>query len=415
MIKFMTFKDDDKVAYVHKDLIVELKEILLVKLDGTQVQEVLKEYNGPRYEIETQTMGSTGVTFDDVAGIEIAVEEFQELVKYLKNPELFDKMGIKPPHGVLLEGPPGCGKVNKQSVIFIDEIDALATRRQGIFSDKTDDLYNAATQERETTLNQPLIELDGFDTGKGVIFLGATNRKDLLDPALLRPGRFDRKIRIRPPNAKGRLEILQVHARKVKLSESVDLSVFARNLPGTSFFNSYSHIQSGAKLAQLLQEAALVAVRNKHKSILQSDVGEAVDRLTVGPKRVALDLGHQGQCRRATTEVGTALTSHLIRRTENADVEPCDRISIHPRGQTLSQVVFNRLDDEKYIFERRPQLLHCLQGQHISFSQQIQQVMDTFQQFILTMGEHAAADHISNSVFYISIGTNDFIHYYLAG
>ncbi|KAD2394496.1 hypothetical protein E3N88_41473 [Mikania micrantha] len=404
MIKFMTFKDDDKVAYVHKDLIVELKEILLVKLDGTQVQEVLKEYNGPRYEIETQTMGSTGVTFDDVAGIEIAVEEFQELVKYLKNPELFDKMEYKPPHGVLLEGPPGCGKVNKQSVIFIDEIDALATRRQGIFSDKTDDLYNAATQERETTLNQPLIELDGFDTGKGVIFLGATNRKDLLDPALLRPGRFDRKIRIRPPNAKGRLEILQVHARKVKLSESVDLSVFAQNLSDTwynHFQNSYSHIQSGAKLAQLLQEAALVAVRNKHKSILQSDVGEAVDRLTVGPKRVALDLGHQGQCRRATTEVGTALTSHLIRRTENAD--------------TLSQVVFNRLDDEKYIFERRPQLLHCLQGQHISFSQQIQQVMDTFQQFILTMGEHAAADHISNSVFYISIGTNDFIHYYLAG
>ncbi|KAF5774722.1 putative peptidase M41, AAA+ ATPase domain, ATPase, AAA-type, core [Helianthus annuus] len=567
MVKFMTFKDDDRVAYGNKDFIVELKAIpgdkslqrtkWSVKLDGVQVQDVLKEYNGPRYEIETQTMawvgkvpqypdpvastissrvmvelgavtaaiaaaavvvggflasaavavtsfvyvgtvyaiwpiaksfltvpldvavnvlermgdvildmfiyggitskfqemysfgifssafkiarpmllvgvcmvillrftlsrrpknfrkwdiwqgiefsqskpqarvdGSTGVTFADVAGIEIAVEELQELVKYLKNPELFDKMGIKPPHGVLLEGPPGCGKtlvakaiageagvpfyqmagsefvevlvgvgsarirdlfkrakVNKPSVIFIDEIDALATRRQGIFSDKTDDLYNAATQERETTLNQLLIELDGFDTGKGVIFLGATNRKDLLDPALLRPGRFDRKIRIRPPNAKGRLEILQVHARKVKLSESVDLSVFAQNLPGWS----------GARLAQLLQEAALVAVRNKHKSILQSDVAEAVDRLTVGPKRVALDLGHQGQCRRATSEVGTALTSHLIRRLENAAVEPCDRISIYPRGQTLSQVVFNRLDDEKYLFERRPQLLHRLQ------------------------------------------------------
>ncbi|KAI7743238.1 hypothetical protein M8C21_024876, partial [Ambrosia artemisiifolia] len=551
-VKFLSFKDDERVAYGNKDFLVELKEIpgdkslqrtkWSVKLDGTQVQDVLKEYNGPRYEIETQTMswvgkvpqypdpvastissrvmvelgavtaaiataavvvggflasaafavtsfvyvatvyaiwpvakplltvplevvvgvlermgdvivdmffyggittkfqelytfgvfssvfkiirpmlligvsmvvllrftlsrrpknfrkwdiwqgiefsqskpqarvdGSTGVTFADVAGIEIAVEELQELVKYLKNPELFDKMGIKPPHGVLLEGPPGCGKtlvakaiageagvpfyqmagsefvevlvgvgsarvrdlfkrakVNKPSVIFIDEIDALATRRQGIFSDKTDDLYNAATQERETTLNQLLIELDGFDTGKGVIFLGATNRKDLLDPALLRPGRFDRKIRIRPPNAKGRLEILQVHARKVKLSESVDLSVFAQNLPGWS----------GARLAQLLQEAALVAVRNKHKSILQSDVAEAVDRLTVGPKRVALDLGHQGQCRRATSEVGTALTSHLIRRLENAEVEPCDRISIHPRGQTLSQVVFNRLDDE---------------------------------------------------------------------
>ncbi|EPS61004.1 hypothetical protein M569_13795, partial [Genlisea aurea] len=338
--------------------------------------------------------GSTGVKFSDVAGIDEAVEELQELVRYLKNPELFDKMGIKPPHGVLLEGPPGCGKtlvakaiageagvpfyqmagsefvevlvgvgsarirdlfkrakVNKPSVIFIDEIDALATRRQGIYRESTDHLYNAATQERETTLNQLLIELDGFDTGKGVIFLGATNRRDLLDPALLRPGRFDRKIRIRPPNAKGRFDILKVHARKVKLSDAVDLGTYANNLPGWS----------GAKLAQLLQEAALVAVRKRHSAILQSDMDDAVDRLTVGPKRIGIDLSRQGQCRRATAEVGTALTSHLLRRLENAKVEPCDRVSIHPRGQTLSQVVFNRLDDDNYIFERRPQLLHRLQ------------------------------------------------------
>lgn len=214
-----------------------------------------------------------------------------------------------------------------------------------------DELYNAATQERETTLNQLLIELDGFDTGKGVIFLGATNRKDLLDPALLRPGRFDRKIRIRPPNAKGRLDILKVHARNVKLSETVDLTSYANDLPGWS----------GAKLAQLLQEAALVAVRKGHASILQSDMDDAVDRLTVGPRRVGIDLGHQGQCRRATTEVGTALTSHLLRRTENANIECCDRVSINPRGQTFSQVVFHRLNDESYIFERRPQLLHRLQ------------------------------------------------------
>lgn len=338
--------------------------------------------------------GSTGVTFNDVAGIEEAVEELQELVRYLKNPELFDKMGIKPPHGVLLEGPPGCGKtlvakaiageagvpfyqmagsefvevlvgvgsarirdlfkrakVNKPSVIFIDEIDALATRRQGIFRETTDHLYNAATQERETTLNQLLIELDGFDTGKGVIFLGATNRMDLLDPALLRPGRFDRKIRIRPPNAKGRLEILKVHGQKVKLSDTVDLTSYANNLPGWS----------GAKLAQLLQEAALVAVRKRHNAILQEDMDDAVDRLTVGPKRVGIKLGHQGQCRRATTEVGTALTAHLLRRFENANIERCDRISINPRGQTLSQVVFHRLEDDAYMFERRPQLLHRLQ------------------------------------------------------
>lgn len=338
--------------------------------------------------------GSTGITFNDVAGIDEAVEELQELVKYLKNPELFDKMGIKPPHGVLLEGPPGCGKtlvakaiageagvpfyqmagsefvevlvgvgsarirdlfkrakVNKPSVIFIDEIDALATRRQGILRDPTDHLYNAATQERETTLNQLLIELDGFDTGKGVIFLAATNRMDLLDPALLRPGRFDRKIRVRPPNAKGRLDILKVHAQKVKISKTVDLASYAQNLPGWT----------GAKLAQLLQEAALVAVRRGHKSIIQSDMDDAVDRLTIGPKRVGIDLGHQGQCRRATTEVGTALTSHLLRNVENAEVERCDRISINPRGKTLSQLIFHRLQDESYMFERRPQLLHRLQ------------------------------------------------------
>ncbi|THG18049.1 hypothetical protein TEA_019443 [Camellia sinensis var. sinensis] len=246
----------------------------------------------------------------------------------------------------------------KASLPVIEYIDKLCVSRnisldwrQGIFSGSTNDLYNAATQERETTLNQLLIELDGFDTGKGVIFLGATNRMDLLDPALLRPGRFDRKIRIRPPNAKGRLEILKVHARKVKLSDSVDLSIYAQNLPGWT----------GAKLAQLLQEAALVAVRRGHNSILQSDVDDAVDRLTVGPKRVGIELGHQGQCRRATTEVGTAMTAHLLRQLENAKVERCDRISINPRGQTLSQVVFHRLDDESYMFERQPQLLHRLQ------------------------------------------------------
>jgi ATP-dependent metalloprotease FtsH len=343
---------------------------------------------------EARVDGSTGVKFADVAGIDEAVDELQELVKYLKNPDLFDKMGIKPPHGVLLEGPPGCGKtlvakaiageagvpfyqmagsefvevlvgvgsarirdlfkrakVNKPSVIFIDEIDALATRRQGIFKENSDQLYNAATQERETTLNQLLIELDGFDTGKGVIFLGATNRRDLLDPALLRPGRFDRKIRVRPPNAKGRLDILKIHASKVKMSDSVDLSSYASNLPGWS----------GAKLAQLVQEAALVAVRKTHNSILQSDMDDAVDRLTVGPTRIGLELGHQGQCRRATTEVGVAITSHLLLRYENAKIERCDRVSIIPRGQTLSQVVFHRLDDESYMFGRLPQLLHRLQ------------------------------------------------------
>ncbi|GAV88782.1 AAA domain-containing protein/Peptidase_M41 domain-containing protein [Cephalotus follicularis] len=381
-------------------MVVVLTMVLLVRFTLSRRPKNFRKWDlwqgidFSRSKAEARVDGSTGVKFSDVAGIDEAVEELQELVRYLKNPELFDKMAIKPPHGVLLEGPPGCGKtlvakaiageagvpfyqmagsefvevlvgvgsarirdlfkrakVNKPSVIFIDEIDALATRRQGIFKETTDQLYNAATQERETTLNQLLIELDGFDTGKGVIFLAATNRRDLLDPALLRPGRFDRKIRIRPPSAKGRLAILKIHASKVKMSDSVDLSTYAKNLPGWS----------GAMLAQLVQEAALVAVRKRHDSILQSDMDDAVDRLTVGPKRVGIELGHQGQCRRATTEMGVAMTSHLLRRYENAQVECCDRISIVPRGQTLSQVVFNRLDDESYMFERRPQLMHRLQ------------------------------------------------------
>lgn len=381
-------------------MLVLLTMVLLIrftlsrKVKNFRKWDIWQGMNFSQSKAQARVDGSTGVTFADVAGIEEAVKELQELVTYLKNPVLFDKMGIKPPHGVLLEGPPGCGKtlvakaiageagvpfyemagpefvevlvgvgsarirdlfkrakVNKPSVIFIDEIDALASRRQEMFSGSTDHLYNAATQERETTLNQLLIELDGFDTGKGVIFLGATNRKDLLDPALLRPGRFDRKIRIRHPNAKGRLDILKVHAKKVKLSPSVDLPTYANNLPGWS----------GAKLAQLLQEAALVAARKGHEAVERSDIDDAVDRLTVGPKRAGIKLENQVQRRLATTEVGTAITSHLLRRLENAKIEQCDRLSIIPRGRTLSQVVFHRLDDESYMLERRPQLLHRLQ------------------------------------------------------
>lgn len=343
---------------------------------------------------QARVEGSTGVMFKDVAGIDDVVGELQELVRYLRNPELYNKIGTKAPHGVLLAGPPGCGKtllakaiageagvpfyqmagsefvevlvgvgaarvrdlfkrakVNKPSVVFIDEIDALGAMRQALTDQSSEEEYDAGAQERETTLNQLLIELDGFDTGQGVIFLGATNRMDLLDPALLRPGRFDRKIKVSPPGAKGRLEILKVHANRVKLSPTVDLSVYANNLPGWS----------GAQLAQLLQEAALVAVRHGHDSILQSDMNKAVDRLTIGPERKGIEQISPFLWRRATAEVGIALASHLLRRLENACVESCNRISIIPCGDTLSRTIFNRIDEEAYIFERRPQLLHRLQ------------------------------------------------------
>lgn len=341
---------------------------------------------------EARVEGSTGVLFSDVAGIDEVVEELEELVNYLKNPERFNQMGTRPPHGVLMEGPPGCGKtllakaiageagvpfyqmagsefvevlvgvgaarvrdlfkrakVNRPSVVFIDEIDALGAARQGGDGDLEE--YNAGSQERETTLNQLLIELDGFDTGKGVVFLGATNRMDMLDPALLRPGRFDRKITIKPPRAKGRMDILKVHARDVKLSPTVDLWIIAKNLPGWS----------GAELAQLLQEGAIMALRNGHDNILQEDLDQAIDRITIGPERLGIGRSLPVHRRMAAHEIGLAMTSHLLLRLEGAKLEYCDRISILPRGETLSRTIFERLEDEAYFFQRRPQLLHRMQ------------------------------------------------------
>ncbi|KAF6170531.1 hypothetical protein GIB67_031939 [Kingdonia uniflora] len=311
---------------------------------------------------KAQARGSTGVSFNDVAGIEEAVEELQEtlVAKAIAGEASVPFYQMAGSEFVEVLVGVGSARIRDlfkrakdrvtlgiSSVLGARSAFYAYIRRQEIFSGSTDNLYSTATQERETTLNQLLIELDGFDTGKGVIFLGATNRRDLLDPALLRPGRFDRKKRKMSSHktnfhvwgksgAKGRLDILKVHARKVKMSPTVDLSTYAQNLPGWT----------GPKLAQLLQESALVAVRRGHESIFQSDMDDAVDRLI---------------CRRATTEVGTAMTSHLLRRYENADVELSERNSIIPRGQTLSQIVFHRLGDESYKFERRPQLLHRLQ------------------------------------------------------
>lgn len=345
---------------------------------------------------QARVEGSTGVKFADVAGINEVVKELQELVVYLKDPQRFNTMGTKPPHGVLLEGPPGCGKtllakaiageagvpfyqmagsefvevlvgvgaarvrdlfkrakVNRPSVVFIDEIDALGAARSGA-GGKEGEGYDAGSLERETTLNQLLIELDGFDTGQGVIFLGATNRMDMLDAALLRPGRFDRKIAIRPPQAQGRLEVLQVHARNVNLSPSVELWTYAKNLPGWS----------GAEIAQLLQEAAIIAAQRGASEIEEKDMDRALDRITLGVERGGFSEMRKKPAvvrRMAVHETGLALTAYLLRRLENAQIEPPQRVSVIPRGETLSRAIFNRVEDESYLFERRPSLIHRLQ------------------------------------------------------
>eukprot|EP00252_Welwitschia_mirabilis_P004662 TRINITY_DN1495_c0_g1_i1.p1 TRINITY_DN1495_c0_g1~~TRINITY_DN1495_c0_g1_i1.p1 ORF type:complete len:973 (+),score=228.50 TRINITY_DN1495_c0_g1_i1:371-3289(+) len=355
-------------------------------LDWDIWQSIEFSQSKPQARVE----GTTGVKFEDVAGIGEVVEELRDLVTYLKNPGVYHQMGSKPPHGVLLEGPPGCGKTllakaiageagvpfyqmagsefdelivgvgaarvrdlfkraqaNKPAVVFIDEIDGLGMRR----NDYEFGGNAGFGLERETTLNQLLTELDGFDTGKGVIFLGATNRMDLLDPALLRPGRFDRKVTIGLPDVQGCLEILKVHAKKVKLSPSVDLSFYAKMVTGWT----------GAQIEQLLQEAALMALRKRHKSILRSDMERAINRLTYGPEHPEVVVS-PFLSRKAASEVGIALTSHLLRRLENALVEPCVSVSIVPTGTTLTRTTFELLDNEDaYNLETRPQLFHRLQ------------------------------------------------------
>ncbi|MGC6494236.1 MAG: ATP-dependent zinc metalloprotease FtsH [Myxococcota bacterium] len=298
---------------------------------------------------------SRRVTFEDVAGIDEVKEECEEIIDFLKDPRKFTRLGGRIPKGVLLMGPPGTGKTliaravageagvpffsisgsdfvemfvgvgasrvrdlfeqgKKQApcIIFIDEIDAVGRQRGAGLGGGHD--------EREQTLNQLLVEMDGFEGTEGVIMIAATNRPDVLDPALLRPGRFDRRISVPNPDIKGRNRILQIHTRRIPLGENVELDIIAKGTPGFS----------GADLENLCNEAALLAARRNKKQVDMSDMLEAREKILMGPERRSLVLPEQEKRCTAYHEAGHALVAHLL-----PGHDPVLKVTIIPRGRAL--------------------------------------------------------------------------------
>ena len=323
------------------------------------------------------------VTFKDVAGNESAKQDLAEIVDFLKNPKKYEKLGAKIPRGVLLAGDPGTGKTlmaravageadvpffsisgsefaemfvgvgasrvrdlfskakkNAPSIIFIDEIDAVAHKR---------DARGGAGREDEQTLNQILVEMDGFDNDSGVIVIAATNRVDMLDKALLRPGRFDRHVNVTLPERKDRLEILKVHFKGKPVEENVDLEALAKKTAGSS----------GADLANIANEAAITAAREGHKAISNADLTEAFERVAIGPERKSKVMNDKERKITAYHEAGHAIVGHVL-----PDSDPVHKVTIIPRGRTGGVTWFLPPEDRSYknIYELKDILARAMGG-----------------------------------------------------
>ena len=339
------------------------------------VQNVLGQFGRSRAR-RYQPSGDP-VTFKDVAGIDEAKAELSEVVDFLREPEKYRKLGARIPHGVLLSGPPGTGKTllaravageanvpfyslaasefveaivgvgasrvrdlfaqakqDAPAIVFIDELDAIGrSRTSGVAG------FSGGNDEREQTLNQILTEMDGFDSSTNVIVIGATNRPDVLDQALLRPGRFDRRVAVQPPDRSGREAILKVHTRGVPLASDVDLGRIAATTPG----------MVGADLANLVNEAALLAARRGHDRVTESDFTDALERIVLGAERQVM-MTPEDRRRTAYHEGGHAIVGML---TEGAD--PVRKVSIIPRGMALG-VTFAAPESDRFNY-REPEIL----------------------------------------------------------
>lgn len=339
--------------------------IILIRRMGNMGPRGLFQFGKSKAKVYTES--TSKVTFANVAGAQEAKEELNEIIDFLREPKKFVRVGGRIPRGVLLLGPPGTGKTllakavageagvpffsisgaefvemfvgvgasrvrdlfetgkkNAPCIIFIDEIDAVGRQRGAGLGGGHD--------EREQTLNQLLIEMDGFEENDGVILVAATNRPDILDPALLRPGRFDRQIVVDRPDVKGRIGILQVHAKNKPLGKDVDLEVIAKSTPG----------MAGAELANLMNEAALLAARRSSDQVMMEDIEAAKDKVMMGVERRSLVIPERERKVTAYHEAG-----HVLVAMFSPDVDPVHKVTIIPRGQALGLTHFVPLDDKR--------------------------------------------------------------------